>query len=54
VQVEAADAVRRPLTHTLAEVAGLPGERPDLVMRFGRGPTLPFAIRRPVQSVVEV
>lgn len=26
--------------------------RPDLVVRFGRGPTLPMSARRPVQSVI--
>ena len=26
--------------------------RPDLVVRFGRGPTLPLSMRRPVQSVL--
>lgn len=36
----------------LAHLAGLPGRRPDFVMRFGHGPTLPFSARRPVQSVV--
>jgi nitroreductase len=30
-----------------------PGERPDLVIRFGKGPTLPYSLRRPVRSVVE-
>ena len=30
----------------LARVAGLPGRRPDLVMRFGYGPTLPYSARR--------
>ena len=36
----------------LAEVIGLPGRRPDLVMRFGYGPTLPFSARRPVTAVL--
>ena len=31
----------------LASLIGLPGRRPDLVMRFGYGPTLPFSARRP-------
>jgi hypothetical protein len=38
----------------LAEVVGLPGRRPDLVMRFGHGPTLPYAARREAGSVVLV
>ena len=36
----------------LANLLGLPGQRPDLVIRFGRGPTLPPSLRRPVQSVL--
>lgn len=31
---------------------GLRGERPDLVIRFGRGPTLPPSLRRPVEAVL--
>lgn len=41
-------AVRPPF----AEALGLAGQRPDLVVRFGRGPTLPPSLRRPVQSVL--
>jgi len=33
----------------LADLVGMPGRRPDLVMRFGRGPTLPFSARRPAR-----
>lgn len=36
----------------LAALAGEPGLRPDLLVRFGRGPTLPFAPRRPVAEVI--
>jgi hypothetical protein len=36
----------------LANLLGLPGQRPDLVIRFGRGPTLPPSLRRPVSSVL--
>jgi hypothetical protein len=37
----------------LAQALGLtPGQRPDLVVRFGRGPTLPPSLRRPVQAVL--
>ncbi len=36
----------------LANLVGLPGRRPDIVMRFGYGPTLPFSARRPVSSVL--
>ena len=28
-----------------------PNERPDLVVRFGRGPGMPLSMRRPVQAV---
>ena len=27
-------------------------QRPDLVVRFGRGPLLPYSLRRPLQSVL--
>jgi len=36
----------------LASLVGLPGRRPDLVMRFGYGPLLPFSLRRPVAAVL--
>ncbi|OYW47271.1 MAG: Tat pathway signal protein [Sphingomonadales bacterium 32-68-7] len=36
----------------LAALIGLPGRRPDIVMRFGHGPTLPYSPRRPVASVM--
>lgn len=35
-----------------AEAIGLGRTRPDLVVRFGRGPTLPPSLRRPVQAVL--
>ncbi len=35
-----------------AAALGLGKLRPDLVVRFGRGPTLPWSMRRPVQSVL--
>jgi hypothetical protein len=31
---------------------GLGGRRPDLVVRFGRGPVMPMSMRRPVQDVL--
>ena len=34
------------LREPLAALVGAPGRRPDLVMRFGRGPELPFSPRR--------
>jgi hypothetical protein len=35
-----------------AAMLGLGSQRPDLVVRFGRGPALPFSMRRPVQAVM--
>lgn len=35
-----------------ASSLGLTGQRPDLVVRFGRGPALPPSLRRPVESVM--
>lgn len=40
------------LRPALAALVGEPGLRPDLVLRFGRGPVLPFSPRRPVASVL--
>ena len=36
----------------LAALVGLPGRRPDIVMRFGRGAALPFSARRPLMAVM--
>lgn len=36
----------------LAALVGLSGRRPDIVMRFGYGPLLPFSPRRPVEAVM--
>ena len=35
-----------------AAAVGLTGQRPDLVVRFGRGPVLPRSLRRPVDAVL--
>jgi hypothetical protein len=35
-----------------AAFLGVEGQRPDLVVRFGRGPSMPQSLRRPVQSVL--
>lgn len=40
------------LRPAFAAFLGTPGRRPDLVVRFGRGPTLPPSLRRPVQAVL--
>jgi hypothetical protein len=31
---------------------GLDSQRPDLVVRFGRGPQLPYSLRRPMVEVI--
>jgi len=36
----------------LAALVGLPGQRPDIVMRFGRGDPLPYSARRPVAQLL--
>lgn len=36
----------------LAALVGMPDRRPDIVMRFGHGPSLPYSVRRPVETVV--
>ncbi len=35
-----------------AELLGVGGRRPDLVVRFGRGPLMPRSLRRPVSAVL--
>ena len=35
-----------------ASALGLGNQRPDLVVRFGRGPTMPWSMRRPVPAVL--
>ena len=36
----------------LATLVGLPGRRPDIVMRFGRAPAMPMSARRSVDEVI--
>ena len=36
----------------LAALVGMPGRRPDLIMRFGYGAALPFSARKPVEAVL--
>lgn len=36
----------------LAALVGLPDRRPDIVMRFGYGPSMPYSVRRPVETVI--
>jgi hypothetical protein len=38
----------------LASLIGLPGRRPDLVMRYGYGPILPYSARRPVEAAMQL
>lgn len=40
------------LRPSFAAALGLSGQRPDLVVRFGRGPALPRSLRRPVEAVL--
>jgi hypothetical protein len=35
-----------------ADWLGVPGMRPNLVIRFGRAPALPMSLRRPVEAVL--
>lgn len=42
------------LRPALAGLVGLSGRRPDIVMRFGYGPLLPYSPRRPVAAVMAV
>jgi hypothetical protein len=42
------------LRPALASLIGETGKRPDLVMRLGYGPTLPYSPRRPVADVLTV
>jgi len=46
--VEASD-----LRPEFAAALGLDGARPDLVVRFGRGPVMPKSLRRPVDAVLD-
>ncbi|MEO9129805.1 MAG: Tat pathway signal protein [Sphingomonas sp.] len=36
----------------LAALVGMPGRRPDIVMRFGHGEGMPYSARRPVETVM--
>jgi len=40
------------LRPALAELAGYPNRRPDILMRFGHAPNLPFSPRRAVEAVL--
>jgi hypothetical protein len=40
------------LREPFASAVGMAGRRPDLVVRFGRGPKLPPSLRRPVAAVL--
>jgi len=36
----------------LAKLSSEPGKRPDILMRFGYGPTMPNSLRRPTRAVI--
>jgi hypothetical protein len=40
------------LREQLADFLGLKGQRPDLLMRFGHGPSLPMSLRRTIGDVI--
>ncbi len=42
------------LRPALANLIGLPDRRPDLVMRYGYGPIMPYSARRPVDQAIPV
>jgi hypothetical protein len=35
-----------------AEWLGMPGRRPDIVLRFGKAPPMPMSVRRPIGEVI--
>jgi hypothetical protein len=41
-----------PVRPRFADAIGLGRSRPDLVVRFGRGPAMPPSLRRPVEAVL--
>ncbi|MDB6092206.1 MAG: Tat pathway signal protein [Gammaproteobacteria bacterium] len=41
-----------PIRPRFASALGFGNQRPDLVVRFGRGPPMPLSMRRPVQAVL--
>lgn len=41
------------LRPALASLIGMPGRRPDIVIRFGYGPELPMSPRRPVEAILD-
>jgi hypothetical protein len=41
-----------PLRPELSSVVGMPERRPDIVMRFGYGPALPYSPHRPVSAIL--
>jgi hypothetical protein len=40
------------IRHQFAAWLGIGNSRPDLIVRFGRGPKMPSSLRRPIQSVL--
>jgi hypothetical protein len=41
-----------PVREQLAAAIGMPGRRPDLIVRFGHGPAMPPSLRRAVSAVL--
>ncbi len=44
--------LRKGAHNRVAALPGMPGRRPDLVMRFGYDAALPFSARKPVEAVL--
>jgi hypothetical protein len=44
----------RELRGQFASWLGIGNKRPDLIVRFGRGPEKPRSLRRPVEQVAEI
>jgi hypothetical protein len=42
----------RAVRPQFATAFGLNDQRPDLLVRFGRGPAMPYSLRRPVETVL--
>jgi hypothetical protein len=42
------------LRPAFASLIGVKGQRPDLVVRFGRGPEMPRSLRRPLEDVLKL
>lgn len=52
VSLESTRAVTSTLFQAIPAFLGVGQRRPDLVVRFGRGPKLPSSLRRPLEAVL--